>query len=74
MEVCPPTGAVFLDGTIVNVALPTLAVDLDATTRQLQWIVDAYNLAFAALVLAGGTMWALLTLFAAEASLPIPAS
>ena len=43
-----------LDGTIVNVALPTLAVDLDATTRQLQWIVDAYLLVFTGLLLAGG--------------------
>ena len=43
-----------LDGTIVNVALPTLAVDLDATTRQLQWIVDAYLLVFTGLLLAAG--------------------
>lgn len=43
-----------LDGTIVNVALPTLAVDLGATTRQLQWIVDAYLLVFTGLLLAGG--------------------
>jgi EmrB/QacA subfamily drug resistance transporter len=43
-----------LDGTIVNVALPTLAVELDATTRQLQWIVDAYLLVFTGLLLAAG--------------------
>lgn len=43
-----------LDGTIVNVALPTLAVELEATTRQLQWIVDAYLLVFTGLLLAGG--------------------
>ncbi len=43
-----------LDGTIVNVALPTLAVELGATTRQLQWIVDAYLLVFTGLLLAGG--------------------
>lgn len=43
-----------LDGTIVNVALPSLAVDLDASTRQLQWIVDAYLLVFAGLLLAAG--------------------
>ena len=43
-----------LDGTIVNVALPTLAIDLGATTRQLQWIVDAYLLVFTGLLLAAG--------------------
>ena len=45
-----------LDGTIVNVAIPTLAVDLDATTRQLQWIVDAYLLVFTGLLLTGGAL------------------
>lgn len=43
-----------LDGTIVNVALPSLAVELGATTRQLQWIVDAYLLVFTGLLLAAG--------------------
>ena len=43
-----------LDGTIVNVALPTLTVDLGATNRQLQWIVDAYLLVFTGLLLAAG--------------------
>jgi EmrB/QacA subfamily drug resistance transporter len=43
-----------LDGTIVNVALPSLAVDLGASTRQLQWIVDAYLLVFTGLLLAAG--------------------
>ena len=48
--------AINLDTTIVNVALPSLANDLDAGTRSLQWIVDGYNLAFAALVLAAGSV------------------
>lgn len=48
--------AINVETTIVNVALPTLNSELGATTRGLQWIVDAYNLAFAALVLAGGTV------------------
>ena len=48
--------AINVETTIVNVALPTLNVSLGASTRGLQWIVDAYNLAFAALVLAGGTV------------------
>ena len=43
-----------LDGTIVNVALPTLADELGATTRELQWIVDAYLLVFTGLLLAAG--------------------
>ena len=36
-----------VDGTIVNVALPHLVVDLGATSSQLQWIVDAYTILFA---------------------------
>jgi MFS family permease len=48
--------AINLDTTIVNVALPTLVRDLDASTTQLEWIVDAYNLVFAALVLAAGNL------------------
>lgn len=43
-----------VDGTIVNVALPSLAIDLGASTRQLQWIVDAYLLVFTGLLLAAG--------------------
>jgi len=43
-----------LDGTIVNVALPKLSLDLGASTRQLQWIVDAYLLVFTGLLLAAG--------------------
>ena len=45
-----------LDITIVNVALPTLVRELHATNSQLQWIVDAYNLLFAALLLAAGSL------------------
>src|SRR5215471_15274833 len=45
-----------LDTTIVNVALPALVRQLGATTTGLQWVVDAYNLAFAALVLAAGSL------------------
>src|SRR5438874_7385623 len=48
--------AINLDTTIVNVALPTLVRELHATTTQLQWIVDAYNLVFAALLLAAGSL------------------
>ncbi|MFK0156111.1 MFS transporter [Streptomyces sp. NPDC090493] len=46
---------VTLDNTILNVALPTLVRELDATTTQLQWIVDAYALVFAGLILVAGS-------------------
>jgi MFS family permease len=49
---CLAVFAINLDSTLVNVTLPTLVRELDASTSQLQWVVDAYNLAFAALVLA----------------------
>ncbi len=48
--------AINLDTTIVNVALPTLVRELDASNSQLQWVVDAYNLVFAALLLASGSL------------------
>ncbi|MCA2245876.1 MFS transporter [Mycobacterium sp. WUMAC-067] len=48
--------AINLDVTIVNVALPRIATELGADTRGLQWVVDGYNLAFASLVLAAGSL------------------
>src|SRR4051812_15893225 len=45
-----------VDGTVVNTALPTLARDLDASASQLQWIVDAYTLVFAGLLLVAGSL------------------
>lgn len=45
---------VVVDNLIINVAIPTLARELDATTSQLQWIVDSYALVFAGLLLACG--------------------
>src|SRR5436189_2560102 len=48
--------AINLETTIVNVALPTLLRELHASNSQLQWIVDAYNLVFAALLLASGSL------------------
>src|SRR4051812_2312858 len=47
--------AINLDTTIVNVALPSLVRELHASTSDLQWIVDAYSLVFAALLLAMGS-------------------
>src|SRR5579859_2309310 len=48
--------AINLDTTIVNVGLPTLVRELHASNSQLQWVVDAYSLAFAALILAAGSL------------------
>ncbi|MFI6773170.1 MFS transporter [Nocardia sp. NPDC050412] len=48
--------AINLDITIVNVALPSIATEFDVGTRGLQWVVDGYNLAFTALVLAAGSV------------------
>ncbi len=47
---------VSLDNTIVNVALPTLVRELSATSTQLQWVVDAYALAFGGLMLVAGSV------------------
>lgn len=45
-----------LDNTILNVALPSIASDLNAGTTELQWIIDGYVLVFAALLLTMGTL------------------
>src|SRR3954454_14207781 len=54
--VCAAVLAINLDTTVVNVALPSISRELSAGTRQLQWVVDGYNLAFAGLVLAAGSL------------------
>src|ERR1700709_455598 len=53
---CLSVFLIVVDNTIVNVALPTLVRDLGATTSQLQWIVDAYTLVFAGLLIAAGSL------------------
>ena len=45
-----------IDGTVVNVALPVLQKSLNATVTDVQWIVEAYTLFLAALILAGGSL------------------
>ncbi len=45
-----------LDNTILNVALPVMVRDLHASTSQLQWIVDAYAITFAGLLLPAGSL------------------
>ena len=47
---------VFLDGSTVNVALPALQDSLDATVVDVQWVVNAYTLFLAALLLTGGAL------------------
>jgi MFS family permease len=42
---------IILDTTVVSVALPSLSRRLGASTTELQWIVEAYSLVFAALLL-----------------------
>ena len=47
---------VFIDGTVVNVALPALQASLDATVLDVQWVIESYSLLLAALLLAGGSL------------------
>src|SRR2546423_7810267 len=47
---------VFIDGTVVNVALPALQTSLNATVADVQWVVEAYTLFLAALLLLGGSL------------------
>lgn len=47
---------VFIDGTVVNVALPALQANLNASVVDVQWVVEAYALFLAALLLAGGSL------------------
>lgn len=46
----------FIDGTVVNVALPVLQKDLQASAIQVQWVVESYTLFLAALILVGGSL------------------
>lgn len=50
------SGIAFLDGTVVNVALPVIGRDLKASTSELQWILDGYLLTLASLILLGGSL------------------
>jgi EmrB/QacA subfamily drug resistance transporter len=50
------SGMAILDGSVVNVALPTIGTDLDASVPQLQWVVNAYLLSLASLILVGGAL------------------
>ena len=48
--------AVGLDGTILNTALPTVSTELGASTSQLQWFTNSYNLVMAAMLLPAGLL------------------
>jgi EmrB/QacA subfamily drug resistance transporter len=56
LAVCVATFMLLLDITVVNVALPAIREDLDASFTDLQWVVDAYALTLAALVLTAGSL------------------
>ena len=53
---CLSLVVITLDNTILNVAIPTLVRDLHASTSQLQWIVDSYQLVFAGLLFTAGSL------------------
>ena len=46
----------FIDGTVVNVALPVLQADLGASISEVQWVIESYALLLTALVLVGGSL------------------
>src|SRR3954454_11655099 len=50
------SGMAFLDGTVVNVALPDMGRDLHASTATLQWVLNGYMLTLASLILLGGSL------------------
>ena len=50
------SGLSMLDSTVVNVALPALGANLDASLGDLQWVVNGYTLSLAALILLGGSL------------------
>ncbi|MFD4250482.1 MFS transporter [Amycolatopsis thermoflava] len=50
------SGITFLDATVVNIALPKIGSDLEASTAGLQWTINGYTLSLAALILLGGSL------------------
>ncbi|MFI6903732.1 MFS transporter [Nonomuraea sp. NPDC050394] len=53
---CLATLVLAVDGTVLNLAIPTLVRDLGATPSEIQWILDAYVLVFAGLLLTAGSL------------------
>lgn len=56
LVVSAATAMLLLDVTVVNVALPAIAADLDASFAEMQWVIDAYALALAATLLGAGVL------------------
>ena len=56
VAMCVAQGMIFLDTTIVNVALPSIQRELDVDPGNLIWLVNAYVLALASLIMVGGTL------------------
>jgi EmrB/QacA subfamily drug resistance transporter len=50
------SGMAFLDGTVVNIAIPVIQESLDATLGQMQWVVNSYVLILASLILISGSL------------------
>src|SRR4051794_23184715 len=50
------SGIAFIDGTVVNAALPSIATDLDADLADLQWVITGYLLTLSAFVVLGGSL------------------
>ena len=50
------SGMALLDGTVVNLAVPTIGRELDASLAQVQWVVNGYLLSMAALILVSGAL------------------
>lgn len=50
------SGVAFLDGTVVNVAMPAIGEDLDAGITGLQWVLDSYLVTLSSLLLLGGSL------------------
>lgn len=50
------SGMAFLDGTVVNIALPAMQKSLDATLSGMQWVINSYALMLAALILVSGSL------------------
>ncbi|MFG2020977.1 MFS transporter [Actinomadura geliboluensis] len=53
---CLSLFVVVVDNTVLNVAIPSLLRELDATTADVQWVIDAYSLVFAGLLITAGSL------------------
>ena len=53
---CLSLVVISVDNTILNVALPSIVKELGATGSDLQWIIDAYTIVFAGLLLTAGSL------------------